>query len=399
MHAQLTFKAQLEARLTLALPAYDVNWRRIYNIVRNGGWNDLLEQSQNVGETALALQNVKGDIPTSMPLSRALSDSDMDRFYLLLEDGRVEWSKDCALEINAFVSNDLVEVIPIMYKILSVSMTADALALRLQYISNQACINGAIQIVELLLREHKEAFTSTQSNALGAASACIDFITGTTIVKMLLDHGAEPAGCARSCPIIEACQVGNVETVQLLLSYEAVDPSVRNDEALMRSTQVSSKLVSLLLADPRVNPNLAGILDVSKASVMKLLLEDSRIVLQYHYKRAILYAVSDINLETVELLLKVVPRDLSEKTCHKIVRNALNYRSTASYNDVLQDHTNSWITDREYEKSTQLLNNKAVKVMELLLDVACIRDCMTPQELDAISEMVGGQYFYFYMLR
>jgi len=74
---------------------------------------------------------------------------------------------------------------------------------------------------------------------------------GTEIVRMLLEHGADPTALD-NCMIRHACAHGHTEIVRLLLVNPAVNPAIHDNWALQIARQKGhTEIVRLLLERQR----------------------------------------------------------------------------------------------------------------------------------------------------
>jgi hypothetical protein len=126
-------------------------------------------------------------------------------------------------------------------------------------------------------------------------------------VSILLNIGDDPSEYDNEA-IINAVKLGNTEIVRLLLSDPRVDPSARNNQAIINAKNTS--IIRLLLNDKKVDPSaqnnkaLINAVKTKNKYAAKFLLKDERVDPSAQNNESLIAAVKNNDLDFVNDLLK-----------------------------------------------------------------------------------------------
>jgi ankyrin repeat protein len=183
---------------------------------------------------------------------------------------------------------------------------------------------GHINIVERLLNDERISITSQNLNILQALIAKNQL----DMMKILLPRLTPQF--VSNYVLNEACQLGRLEMVILLLQDPRIDPSSRMNWPIRLASQNGFvEIVDLLLKYPRVDPTAVGNDSIRMASqnnhlsVLERLLQDSRVDPSAHGNYALNLAVRIGHTAIVERLLK--EPSVLKSNLHRSVRTSKNY--------------------------------------------------------------------------
>ncbi|UCG51380.1 MAG: ankyrin repeat domain-containing protein, partial [Candidatus Latescibacterota bacterium] len=170
---------------------------------------------------------------------------------------------------------------------------------------SMACRLGYVELARKLLRVGFDFGTGGVGVLEHAAGRDLTDVLGV----LLKIDGASPSvnGNYKNWQVVR----GQLEIVKLLLKGKRVDPSARDNEAILYAAQFGhTEIVELLLKDPRVDPSANRNAAIRRAAenghvgIVELLLKDPRVDPSARDNEAIQRAAFSGHLEVVELLLK-----------------------------------------------------------------------------------------------
>lgn len=204
------------------------------------------------------------------------------------------------------------------------------------------------------------------------------------IVKILLDDKRIDPSIKNNKAILVAVENDNFPMIMLLLTDTRVDPSDQNDKSLVLAcTNGNYDIVKILLEDTRVNPANCNNYAIKIASengnidIVKLLLLDKRVDVSNNNYYAVLIAYSNNYIEIVKLLLQKI--NMNNITNRQIIKIAIEVGIEVG-TDVGTDTVTDIDTDTD-TISPKIDNNYCTHISE----ITKIMEIMTQNDISNIN--------------
>ena len=176
-----------------------------------------------------------------------------------------------------------------------------------QYMLRQACFNGKLDIVDLLLQDPRVDPSVQENTPIKFASQTGD----TAIVQRLLQDPRVDPSADDQFALTAACQNDHTEIVKMFLQDPRIDPSV-NEQSLIRTACMhgQTEVARVLLQDPRVDPSvnnqtcLKWAVGTKNIELVQLLLQDARIDPSNDEQNVVKMAIEKGHVEILEILLQ-----------------------------------------------------------------------------------------------